>query len=595
MREASWPNLAAMFYAEAAAHADRPFLWAKQDGAFRPMTWREAAARAASLARALIALGVGRGDRVALVAENRPEWLIADLAIITAGAVTVPSYTTNGVADHQYVLSHSGAKGAIVSTAALARRLAPALAEAPDARFAIAIEPTDGIDWGRIVAHRWDDAIARHAAAPEDGAQLAAALSRDDTACLIYTSGTGGRPKGVMLSHGAILANCAGAYAALSPLGLEREVFLSFLPLSHAYEHTAGQFFPISIGAEIYYTDAESLAADLLLARPTMMTAVPRLYETMHQRILRGVRRAGGTRARLFHAAVALGRKRYDDPASLGFGERLADVVLDLLVRRKVRAGFGGRLKAMVSGGAPLNVEIGLFFAALGLRILQGYGQTESAPVVSCNLPFSNRIDTVGPPLPGVEVKIAEDGEILVRGELVMQGYWRDPEATSAAIQDGWLHTGDIGTLDAAGRLRITDRKKDIIVVSGGDNVAPQKVEGILSLQPEIAQAMVYGDKRPHLVALIVPDAEFTTGWGRRNGAAGDLHAVVVDPAFRSAIGEAVERANRQLSSIERVRRFALVPEGFTIANGMLTPTLKVRRNRVVEHHAAAIDALYKG
>jgi long-chain acyl-CoA synthetase len=542
-----WPNLAAMFFDQAERRGDANFLWAKRDGgAFAPLTWRQAAAQAAGLAAALKARGVAPGDRVMLLSENRPEWLIADVAIMAAGGITVPAYVTNGPADHEYVLSHSGAKGVIVSTAALEAKL-------PASRgFTLSMER----DWDGLASAN----VPRCTAA------------RSETACLIYTSGTGGRPKGVMLSHGALLSNCVGAHGALESLGLGHEIFLSFLPLSHAYEHTAGQFFPVMIGAEIYYTDVESLAADLKTARPTIMTSVPRLYETMHGRITRGVKRQGGVKEKLFRNAVALGLKRYDgEPLSLG--ERAMDLICDLTVRKTVRAAFGGRMKAMVSGGAPLNPDIGRFFTALGLTILQGYGQTESAPIVSVNVRENNRVDTVGRPMKGVEVKIADDGEILVRGELVMQGYWKEPEATAAAIRDGWLHTGDVGEFDPQGRLRITDRKKDIIVNSGGDNIAPQKVEGMLTLEPEIAQAMVYGDKRPHLVALVVaaPDAD------------------------RNAVAEAIERVNARLSQIERVRRFALAPEGFTIANGMMTPTLKVRRPQVIARYRNELEAMYGG
>jgi long-chain acyl-CoA synthetase len=543
-----WPNLAAMFFNQAERLGDTNFLWAKQDGAFRPITWRQAAARAAALAAALKERGVAPGDRVMLLSENRPEWLIADLGIMAAGAITVPSYVTNGTSDHEYVLTHSGAKGAIVSNAALETKLSAARG------FRISME------------RDWEAATSSRAATP------ACDAARTDTACLIYTSGTGGRPKGVMLSHGALLSNCVGANTALQSLGLGHEIFLSFLPLSHAYEHTAGQFFPIMIGAEIYYTDAESLAADLKLARPTIMTSVPRLYETMHGRITRGIKRQGGLRAELFAKAVTLGLKKYEGE-KLSLGERVMDAICDFTVRKKVRDGFGGRMKAMVSGGAPLNPDIGKFFTALGLTILQGYGQTESAPIVSVNVPETNRVDTVGPPMEGVEVKIADDGEILVRGELVMRGYWDDPEATAAAIRDGWLHTGDVGEIDDKGRLRITDRKKDIIVNSGGDNLAPQKIEGMLTLEPEIAQAMVYGDKRPHIVALIVPNPE----------------------SDRDAVAEAIERVNARLSVIERVRRFALAPEEFTIANGMMTPTLKVRRAQVIARYRDVLEAMYRG
>jgi long-chain acyl-CoA synthetase len=321
------------------------------------------------------------------------------------------------------------------------------------------------------------------------------------------------------------------------------------------------------------------------------MTAVPRLYEAMYERIRRGVSLKGGRAEALFGKTVALGSKRYEAPGSLTLGERLTDAALTLLVRRKVAKRFGGRLKAMVSGGAPLNYEVGLFFTALGVRLLQGYGQTESAPVISCNPPSRIKIEAVGPPLRDVEVRIAEDGEILVRGELLMQGYWGNEAATAETIRDGWLHTGDVGEFDEDGYLRITDRKKDIIVNSGGDNVSPQRVEGLLTLQPEIGQAMVYGDKRPHLVALIAPDETFAAAFARENGV--EPAALGSHEGFRQAIRDAIERANAELSPIERVRRFALAEEPFTVDNDLMTPTLKIRRHLIREKYGAALEALY--
>src|SRR5207244_2119662 len=386
--------------------------------------------------------------------------------------------------------------------------------------------------------HGWDEALDTGAAQPDTVAQRVDALAPDDIACIIYTSGTGGAPKGVLLTHRNIIANCYGAYKVLEILGLGEEVFLSFLPLSHSYEHTAGMFFPISIGAEIYFAEgADTLATNLLEARPTIMTAVPRLYETMHQRIRLGIQRERGLKRALFERAVAIGRKRLaDEPLSLG--ERLVDPVLERLVREKVRARFGGRLKAMISGGAPLNPEIGSFFVALGVMLLQGYGQTEAAPVIACNPPGRIKIDTVGPPVDGVEVKIADDGEILVAGDNVMKGYWNDPEATARTLADGWLHTGDIGHLDADGYLHITDRKRDFIKNSGGDMISPLRVEGALTLPPEIGQAMVFGDRVPYLVAVVVPDPEFAAGFAKEHGAAGDLPALSGNPGFHQAVGD---------------------------------------------------------
>ncbi|MEM7024663.1 MAG: AMP-dependent synthetase/ligase, partial [Pseudomonadota bacterium] len=428
----------------------------------------------------------------------------------------------------------------------------------------------------------------------ESGPDPAKALTAEDTACFIYTSGTGGNPKGVILSQGNLLDNVAAARSVLEKVGIDEEVFLSFLPLSHAYEHTAGQFLPMSVGGQIYYAEGtETLTSNLVEVRPTVMACVPRLYEVMRHRIMNALARRSGMGPKLFAKAVELGTRKYEQPSSLNFLEALFDRALDKMVREKVKARFGGRIKALVSGGAPLNYDVGLFFTALGLPVFQGYGLTECSPVISVNLPGKVRLRTVGPPLPGIDVKIANDGEILVKGGSVMQGYWRDEEATSKALQDGWLHTGDVGVIDDAGCIQITDRKRDLIVLSGGDNCAPQRVEGVLSLEPELAQVVVYGDQRPHLVALIVPDQEFARTYARQHGLSHNLEELIEDEGFRRSISEAVSRANEGLSVIERVRRFHLMAEPFTIENGLMTPTLKLKRQRIYNLHGDLITGLY--
>jgi long-chain acyl-CoA synthetase len=589
-------NLIELFERTARGRGEQPFLWLKREGVYRPWSWQRVAHETRLLARVLRARGVAPGDRVLLVAENRPEWLIADLAIMTAGAITVPAYTTNTVRDHAYLLEHSGAAAAVVSNDRLARQLLPAVAEAPAARLVISIEPLEAAGQLNLRVLAWRDALAEAERLPDSGSDPASCLSAEDTACFIYTSGTGGKPKGVMLSHGNVLANVAGSAAALAMLGLdEHEVFLSFLPLSHAYEHTAGQFLPLAVGAQIYYADGlETLSTNLLEARPTIMTCVPRLYEVMRQKILNAIARQTGLKPRLFHKAVELGCKAYETPEALGPGDRLLDRLLDPLVRRQVRARFGGRIKALVSGGAPLNYEVGLFFTALGLPVFQGYGQTECSPVASVNTPRKVKLHTVGPPIPGIEVKIAADGEILIRGASVMQGYWRDEAATAETLRGGWLHTGDVGRIDADGYIQITDRKKDIIVNSGGDNLSPQRVEGVLLLEPEIGQAIVYGDRRPHLVALLVPDADFAKSYARAHRLPNDLATLAEDEGFQRAVGEAVKRANQILSVLERVRHFRLMPEPFSIENGMMTPTLKLKRQVIYRSHRDLFESLYE-
>jgi long-chain acyl-CoA synthetase len=576
-------SLPQMMLAAAERGGDRPFLWAKRGGAWQSTSWREVGQHIRHLASALIAMGVRPGDRVGLVAENRPEWLIADYAIMAAGAITVPAYTTSTVEEHRHILANAGAVGAIASTQALAGAVLQAGLRSPGCRFLIAIEPPALAQHPGIEVVGWDAALARGAARDDDIDGRVAGLGRDDLACIIHTSGTGGLPKGVALHHGAMLCNCAGAVDLLRAIDLRQdgEIYLSFLPLSHSYEHTAGGVLMPSIGAQIYFAEGiDKLSSNLLEVRPTIMTAVPRLYETMHARISAQMKRDGGLKAALFARAVAIGGKRHRDPGSLTLLERLLDPLLDRLVRTKLRARFGGRLKALVSGGAPLNPEIGLYFTALGLLLCQGYGQTEAGPVISANPPQRVKLETVGPPFRGVELRLASDGEILVRGEMVMKGYWNDAEATAAAIRDGWLHTGDIGRLDADGYLTITDRKKDFIKTSGGDMVAPARIEGMLALQPEIAQAMVHGDRRPYLTALVVPREDV-------------LRAAADDTALRGAVDAAIDRVNRQLPAIERIRKCAVLREGFTVENGLMTPTMKIKRHAIRAAHGAALDALY--
>ncbi len=592
-------SLVAMFLDRAAMRGDTPFLWTKRDGAWQSISWRQAADQVCLIAQSLRNLGLEDGDRVMLVSENRPEWCIADLAIMAAGCITVPTYTTNTDRDHQHILDNSGARAVIVSNAKLAAAVAPALLRSPDTELLIGIEPLKIAQSGSVDIHDWTnlasgnaDAIAAARAAVE--ARIAK-LQRRDLACIIYTSGTGGAPRGVMQHHGSILMNASGAARIVAEdFGWGDEVFLSFLPLSHAYEHTGGQYLPIGLGAQIYYAEGlEKLASNIEEVRPTMMVVVPRLFEVLRTRILKQVEKQGKLANFLLDKAMNQGARKAAGKRRLLDGALGA--VLDRSLRPKVRLKFGGRMKALVSGGAPLNPDVGVFFDAMGLTLLQGYGQTESAPVVACNRPAAGiAMDTVGPPLDGVEVKIAEDGEILVRGELVMLGYWRNEAETARTIIDGWLHTGDIGLIDHAGRLKITDRKKDIIVNDKGDNVAPQKLEGILTLQPEILQAMIAGDKRPYVVALIVPDPDWALAWARAQGMKFDFAALQDNPEFRAAIRAAVDRVNKDLSVIEKIRQFAFADEAFGIENGEMTPSLKIRRHVIRERYLARLDGLYR-
>ena len=586
-----FPNLVSMFLTRVAERGDKPFLWARIGSQWQSISYAEAARQVAALAASLKRLGLQPGDRVMLVSENRPEWLIADLGIMAAGCVTVPTYTTNTQRDHQHILANSGASAVIVSNQKLAKPLLPAVMYATDCQHVISI---DDIITGQSADiaqfHGWADLMKGGTDADVDALRLAmAGVGRGDLACLIYTSGTGGAPRGVQQHHGMILHNCEACVDVIAKdFGWDEEIFLSFLPASHAYEHTGGQHFPTALGAEIYYAESlEKLAANIEEVKPTIMVVVPRLFEMLRAKIIKTIEKDGGLPAYLLGRAMGIEQRRYEGR------DRIIDLpmdgILSLTLRKKVKDKFGGRMKAMVSGGAPLNPEVGLFFQAMGLPMLQGYGQTEAGPVISCNRPkVGIRMDTVGPPLLNTHVRIAQDGEILVRGENVMHGYWRNDDETKRVLlpaDDGegpWLATGDVGHIDGSGRIVITDRKKDLIVNDKGDNVSPQRVEGMLTLQPEIAQAMVYGDRKPHLVALLVPDPEET------RSAKGD------PDALHKLLAKAVDRVNADLSVIEKVRRFILADEAFTVDNEEMTPSMKIRRHVISKRYGAQLDALFK-
>ncbi len=591
-----FPNLVTLFFTRANENGDKPFLKAKQAGSWQSISWAQAAQQVASLATSLKGIGLKPGDRVMLVSENRPEWCIADLGIMAAGCITVPTYITNTERDHQHIIEDSGASAVIVSSPKLAQALIPAAIRATHAHHLIGMEELRVGQSTGVQVHNWSELIKTPANVAECAAHAAATYKREDTACLIYTSGTGGSPRGVMQHHGAILLNVGGAVQIISEdFGWGDEQFLSFLPLSHAYEHTGGQFLPIALGGGIAYAEGlEKLMSNMEEVKPTIMVVVPRLFEVIRMRVIKAFEKESGFKQGLLRRALSLGAK--DLSGTMKLWDRPVNLFLDKTLRPALQAKFGGRMKALVSGGAPLNPEIGTFFHSLGITLLQGYGQTEAAPIISCNRPKAGlKMDTVGPPLKGVEVKIAEDGEILVRGELVMHGYWRNDAETARALQNGWLHTGDIGEIDKKGRVKITDRKKDIIVNDKGENVSPQKIEGMLTLQPEIIQAMVSGDKRPHMVALVVPDPEWALEWAQANGVPYNLDDLCDLPAFKSAVMAAVDGVNKQLSVTEKVRKITLTADGFTIENEMLTPSQKIRRHVIRQTYGAQVDALYGG
>ena len=591
--EGEWQSLPAMMLSLAARWPDRVLARYWRGAEWREMLWGDFAIAVAQAAAGLRRLGVMPGDRVLLVSENRPEFLIADNAIMAIGGITVPTYTTNTLADHAHVLADCGARVAIIANAEIEDQVVLAAARVAGLDAVVSMVANPGAlaprapkvetpasmnaaydKVGRSVF--WDDLLVPEA----DTAMLIAEVEQIPAgrlACLIYTSGTGGAPKGVMLPHRAMLSNNHGGYPPLSRLGLDGERYLSFLPMSHSYEHTVGGFLLPRMGMEVVFSrGADRISAEMAQFKPAVITAVPRLFEVLRGRIEGQVEKEGGFKKTLFQRALALGLRRLDGP-KLNPLEWLQDRVLDRLVRDKIRARFGGRMKALICGGARLDPDLSGFFLALGLPVIQGYGQSEAGPVVSVNLPWSNDRRTVGLPLAGVAARIAGDGELLLQGGLVMDGYWGNPEATAAALRPGtgpgdiWLHTGDVGEIDAAGRIRITDRKRDFIKLVGGDMIAPAKLEALLMAEAEIHQAVVAGEGQPGIIALIVP----------AEGMAEKVEA-------------AVKRVNGKLSGIERIRRWRALEEPFSIENGLMTASMKTRRRAVLEHHAEAVLALQK-
>ena len=588
-------SIVSLFHHQVKLFQDKPYLWKKIDGKYTSLSWQQVREQVDSIAKGLRNLGILNGDRVVILSENRPEWQIADLAIMSIGAISVPAYTTSTTSDYSHIINHSEARCIIIASHSLALKALPAVVKSSKCKNVIKIdndknnynEPVNIISWNTLIKENNDDKLI-------DFEEEAKTQQRKDTACIIYTSGTGGNPKGVMLSHGAMLTNCTGAKELLKNLikDLKEIRFLSWLPLSHSYEHTL-QFFKMGISAQVFYAESiDTLLVNMGEVKPHFMTAVPRFYDSLHTRISQGLKKQGKISQLLFATTLKLGKKNYFNEKMNGL-EKITNKLLDKIVRRKVKKRFGGNLKALVSGGSALNFEVGLYLTALGLPLLQGYGQTETAPVVSANPPEKVKLDTVGIVFKGTEVKIADDGEILVRGENVMNGYWNDPHSTNATIIDGWVHTGDIGEFDEDNYLKITDRKKDIIVNSGGDNISPSRIEAKLDIVPEIAQSMLYGDYKNYLVAIIVPNKEEALIWAKENNKSEDLSILIEDEDFIKIIKQTTERINKNLSVIEQVRKFILIDHEFTIENGMMTPSMKVRRFKVKEKYEESLENLY--
>ncbi len=587
-------SIISLFHHKSESLGNKPYLWKKINEEFVSLSWEEVRRSVDSIAKGLLDLGILKGDRVVILSENRPEWQIADLAIMSIGAISVPVYTTSTTNDYSHIINHSGARCMIISSHELCIKALPALEKSNHCKNVIKINEDDNKYKEPINIISWNSLLKNNTNGDFNFEEETKSTKRSDTACIIYTSGTGGNPKGVMLSHGAMLTNCTGAQELLKNLlnGMDEIRFLSWLPLSHSYEHTL-QFFTLGIGAQVYYAEGiDKLVVNMGEVSPHFMTAVPRFYDSLHTRISQGLKKQGKLSQTMFSTTLKLGKKKYFGE-KMSFIENITNNLMDKIVRKKVNKRFGGSLKALISGGAALNFEVGLYLTALGLPLLQGYGQTETAPVASANPPEKVKLDTVGPVFKGTKVKIADDGEILVSGENVMNGYWNDPEATAATLVDGWIHTGDIGEFDDEGYLKITDRKKDIIVNAGGDNISPSRIEAKLDIEPEIAQSMLYGDFKNYLVAVIVPNKEEAVIWAKENNKDEDLNKLIKDVEYIKKIKDVVDKVNQNLSVIEQVRKFILIDHEFTIENSMMTPSMKVRRFKVKEKYKDNLEKLY--
>ena len=533
-------------------------------------TWGETSTSIQKLAKVLKD-NLAQGDRCLLVSENRPEWLIADLAIMLADGITVPAYTTYTEKDYKYLIEDCEPSVIIVSNNEMHNKLKNIIKEKDFIKKVITFDELSNVE-KQDKYLKFDSIITSLLNKSEKIKNEN--LKRNSPACIIYTSGTSGNPKGVILSHGGILNNLEGAQEILKPLIKKKPIFLTWLPLSHSYEH-AVQFVQIAVGAKVFYAERiEKLLENISQAKPTIMTAVPRFYQNLYNKINMNMKKATGLKAKLIKLTINLGKKKLLGE-KMNIYEKFLNGLVDNLVRKKIKKQFGGNLKAFISGGGALDKEIGEFLNSIGLPTLQGYGLTETSPVVSCNPIHKIRVETVGPPFKGNQVKIAEDGEILVKGENVMLGYWNKKEDTAKVLKDGWLYTGDIGEIDSKdGYLKITDRKKDIIVSAGGDNISPSKIENQLTNSPAIEQSMVFGEGKNYLVALIVPSKEFLDQ--------------------KEKIKEIIDEINKNLTLVEKIKKFSLLNENFSIENGLLTPTMKVKRNKVTSKFKNTLENLYK-
>jgi len=565
----NWKTLPELFCEEAKKQLDKPLLWYKINNQYKSYSWRIVRKRILLLSSKLIQLGIKKGDKVIIISENNPNWFVTDFAIMLAGGITVPAYTTYTKKDYEYLIKDSQAKMVFISNKKLFLNFLPAIKNKQIKNIFSYEKISHSTNENIILLEDvWKDSIKEE--------NIKIKITENDPACIIYTSGTSGTPKGVILTHKSICSNLIGSLDIFKNINFNNERYISFLPLSHSYEHTAGQFMPLLTSSEIFYAEnMDKLFTNFKEVNPSYIAAVPRFYEAIYKKILNNFSK-NKILEKIFNINLSLGKKIYLNQKKFLLITRFFKFFFKIIIDNKIKKIFGKNLKFFISGGGALSYEINIFFEAIGIKILQGYGLTETSPTVSCNRPESNKIGTVGPPIKGVEVKIADDGEILIKGNNLMKGYLGKEKETKDKIKNNWLYTGDIGEIDKDNYLIITDRKKDIIVTTGGDNIAPQKIENMFTSSDLISQVIVFGDNKPFLIALIF----INNNYSKKN-------------EINNEIDKYLKKINEKLSSTEKIRKYILINEQLDQKSGFLTPTMKIKRKKVYEKYKKDIEGFY--
>ena len=575
-------NLPQIFFNNSELYENKTLFGFKINSNWEHLSWKDTKDLVLNISSALHEIGVKKNDKISIIADNSYKWCAVDLATISLGAITVPGYTTSNEEEISYLLSHSETSIVFVNgkLLSLILKILPSLNKI---KHVICIDDKNTSKFKKfnIGFYTFNELLNLGSKSDEKSKiieRFVSKINENDVVSIIYTSGTSNKPKGVMLTHKSIISNIVGANELVSEIKIKDHKFLSIIPLSHAYEHTAGFFLPIYIGAEIYFNEnRDQIVNDLLSVKPTLMTAVPRLYEVLYKKINNQLLTKSKFSQKLFEKTITLGTKKYKK-IKLSFLEELQNIVLDKLVRKNFQKKFGGNLQAFISGGAALNEQVGLFFQSLGINILQGYGQTECSPLISCNPISKIKIDTVGVVIKGLQVKISNENEILVKGSSLMKGYWKDKKNTDKVLVNGWLHTGDLGSIDNDGYLKISGRVNEMIVNSGGENIAPVPIENLLLSYDEIEQVMIYGHNRPFLIAIIIPNETLLSD---------------NDNFLKENLQTILNNVNKNLSQTKKIRKFIYSNEVFSTDNGQLTPTLKIRRHIIANHYKDEINNLY--